>query len=308
MKLLKSTQQKSEKSGLLSSSCEAPCVAVRTYNPVRYLGGGAFATVQLGRYSVPVCCGLFTRQQPCAIKSNRLSKHYHLIEAENQIMELIQAVCGAHPNIIQRLSFIPELPYLVLEYCQGGNLEAYCFSTNKTVPLIWFLQLASSLSTLHQAGFFHCDIKPANILIQMTSSGPVVKLSDFGLALRADQLTRPLSGLRGTPSYLAPEMISGQCKGYDKADMWSLGVVFYEMILRQRLFNDTPLVCFSIVLTMQASHQRFFNNRYAFGPLQLHRLYSVVPRLLEEQAAHRDSALQCHVSVANALNKVAHIV
>ncbi len=108
------------------------------------------------------------------------------------------------------------------------------------------LQITSGLQRAHEAGIIHCDIKPANILI--TERGEV-KIVDFGIAKLASQTVGTRSGTTGgTAAYMSPEQAQGQ-KIDLRSDLFSLGIVLYEMITGQRPFvgDYEPALMYSIV-------------------------------------------------------------
>lgn len=104
-------------------------------------------------------------------------------------------------------------------------------------------QITKGLQAAHEAGLVHRDIKPANILI--TNDG-TVKLVDFGLAQRADAIVTTDGRFAGTLAYMSPEQVAGQeldCR----TDLWSWGVVFYEMLTGVRPFRgDAPALISAI--------------------------------------------------------------
>jgi serine/threonine-protein kinase len=127
--------------------------------------------------------------------------------------------------------------FLVMELVEGESLQRRLArgvfpSAQESLELA--AQVADALAAAHQSGIIHRDVKPANILL--TRNG-AVKVSDFGVAKAigdATELTRSGTVL-GSPAYMAPEQIQGQ--GIDtRADIFSLGVVLYEMLLHRRPF------------------------------------------------------------------------
>ena len=150
-----------------------------------------------------------------------------------------------HPNIVRVIDYSAEdeIPYLVMEFIPGGTLKEKMGS-----PIPWqkaakmLAPVARALDYAHKESIIHRDIKPANILV--TKSGDLM-LSDFGIAKSLDvdnqsQLTGTGVGI-GTPAYMAPEQ--GLGKNVDhRADVYSLGVVFYEMVTGRPPYQaDTPM-------------------------------------------------------------------
>lgn len=133
-------------------------------------------------------------------------------------------------------------PYLVMELVEGQSLEKII--TRGSVPFstacAWAAQVAVGLSVAHRANIIHGDVKPANILIT-TDSRP--KLMDFGMARLASH-DNGNSALLGTPAYWCPEQILGRPQDA-KSDLFSLGVVLYEMLTGKSPFagNSLQAVC-----------------------------------------------------------------
>ena len=141
----------------------------------------------------------------------------------------------SHPNLVAVHDFglSGEWCYLVMEFVDGANLREVMRTGRLTPPeaLAIVPQICSALQYAHDQGVVHRDIKPENILLDQRGR---VRIADFGLAkLRQDPdnagQTLTLSGsVLGTVHYMAPEQVEG-CKDVDhRADIYSLGVVFYE--------------------------------------------------------------------------------
>jgi serine/threonine protein kinase len=141
-----------------------------------------------------------------------------------------------HPNIVGVYDFgeTNGLYYLLMEYVPGLNLRQVQSGErlSSTQALTIVPEICDALQYAHEQGVVHRDIKPANILINDQGQ---VKIADFGLAKLlgkpADDLT--LTGahhVMGTPHYMAPEQIEHPQAVDHRADIYSLGVVFYEML------------------------------------------------------------------------------
>jgi serine/threonine protein kinase len=148
----------------------------------------------------------------------------------------------SHPFIItlhdMGIEESTQTPYLVMEFVEGTPLDRLL--EKGTLPLsracAWAGQAAEALEAAHNRGVIHGDVKPANILI---TSGGRVKLMDFGMARVASGDGRDRS-LAGTPAYWCPEQIMGRPQDA-RSDIFSLGVVLYEMATGTRPFDAESL-------------------------------------------------------------------
>src|SRR5579864_3596389 len=137
-------------------------------------------------------------------------------------------------------------PFLVMEFVSGNSLEKVVAQSQ--VPFakaaIWTADLASALACAHRAGIIHGDVKPSNIRV---TEDDKVKLVDFGVARFASQVSGS-DRVLGTPAYLSPEQIEAR-KQDGRSDLFSLGVVLYEMITGVRPFSGNSLgeVCAQIL-------------------------------------------------------------
>jgi serine/threonine-protein kinase len=160
------------------------------------------------------------------------------------IREAQSAGILSHPNIVTVHDVVEESPegftFIAMEYIPGTNLRQLLHA-NDGLPidraLELLLQVASALDFAHSKGVVHRDIKPANILI---TDDHKVKITDFGIArMDASNLTQD-GQLLGTPNYMAPEQILGNEVDH-RADLFSLGVVLYETLTRQKPFPGENL-------------------------------------------------------------------
>lgn len=223
------------------------------------LGHGTFAEVFLGEWKSD-------QSQPVkvAIKQFRdLNKNSGLLNAEIAIMKTLD-----HPNIVKMISAVyvnldvnddesgetepgetePGL-YVVLEYCGGGDFKHFIRGKRMSEKHAcgFMKQLSSGLRYLHSKGIIHRDLKPHNILLNEDYT--VLKIADFGFArvIDAESLAATMCG---SPLYMAPEVIRGEPYGAN-ADLWSVGVILYELLCGERPFNDVA----SIVALKQALTQ-----------------------------------------------------
>lgn len=207
----------------------------------KLLGRGGMAEVYLGLHN--------TLNRPVAVKI----LHGHLLE-DDSLMERFRSEAQAvanlrHPNIIQVFDFdiTEDRPYIVMELLEGPSLADYLGAlrkAGKTMPSDMTGRLltgiAGALDYAHGRGIVHRDVKPSNVLLRSESGliDPKVALpadvqpvlTDFGVARMANATIRTASGaIVGTPAYMSPEQISGT-QVDARSDIYSLGVVLYEML------------------------------------------------------------------------------
>ncbi|MBI2931135.1 MAG: protein kinase [Planctomycetes bacterium] len=141
-----------------------------------------------------------------------------------------------HPNIVRVIDYGTErnLYYLVMEYVDGVTLRAllndYRLSPEETLKIV--PQICEALEFAHGEGIVHRDIKPENIMVDRRGR---IKIADFGLAKMISKTEPPATFTHtnvamGTPHYMAPEQCENMKQVDHRADIYSLGVVFYEML------------------------------------------------------------------------------
>ena len=168
-----------------------------------------------------------------------------------------------HPNIISVTDFgradTGEL-YLVMEYLAGRSLgdaiqEARYLSVERALALA--RQILGALAHAHAQGVVHRDLKPPNVMLTPATDGSgaeVVKILDFGVAkmtrdLQPGEHLTQAAMVFGTPSYMSPEQATGQ-EADHRSDLYSCGVILYEMLTGQRPFQANDLVK---ILAMQVT-------------------------------------------------------
>ncbi|EFA75770.1 hypothetical protein PPL_10825 [Heterostelium album PN500] len=198
------------------------------YEFVENIGRGSNALVYLYRAKQ-------TNQEYC-VKHMVLDPTSRQSQYVNEI-DILSFFKG-HPFIVtlHKHFFYRGNLFLLLEYSKEGDLQEYLkkyedYLTEKQV-LRWFIQICLALHSLHNAGFVHRDIKLKNILLMNNN---VLNLTDFGTSIALSTKSEILN-FTGTPAYTSPEMYSGRKHNF-KTDIWSLGVVLYELITKEQCFS-----------------------------------------------------------------------
>lgn len=159
----------------------------------------------------------------------------------DRFLQEYEIVAGLnHQNIVRihDLGVADDHAYIAMEHFPAGDLRARMKTPiTPALALLFLKQLAAALEAIHSVGVLHRDLKPANIMLRSDNS---LCLIDFGLA-KTNEADTSLTGAReifGTPYYMSPEQ--GHAELIDaRSDLYSLGVVFYEMLTGQKPFTGT---------------------------------------------------------------------
>ena len=217
-----------------------PGTQIKSYQIIELIGRGGMAEVYKAHHvdlNIDVALKLIrTDQFPPSIFREVVKRF------RNEAQKMAQLT---HPNIVRVSDYgtYKEIPYFVMDYLPGGTLKRYLgkpMPYQQAARLI--LPIAEALAYAHSEGVIHRDVKPANILLDKKGN-PM--LSDFGVAKLVDsEETQGLTATGasiGTPEYMAPEQASGK-KIDHRVDVYSLGIIFYELITGRRPFTaDTPM-------------------------------------------------------------------
>ncbi len=178
----------------------------------------------------------------------------------------------SHPNIVKvyDVSFGDRLQYIVMEYIEGITLKEYIEqqkAVNWKEAVHFVNQILKALQHAHDKGIVHRDIKPQNIILLQDGT---IKVSDFGIARfsRGDTRTMTESAI-GSVHYISPEQARGEITD-DKADLYSVGVVMYEMLTGQLPFQSDSAVSVAIMqLQQEAKRPREINPEIPLGLEQI---------------------------------------
>lgn len=175
-------------------------------------------------------------------------------ESRQRLFSEAQATAALdHPNICSIYEVEEAEGYTFISMACVSGVDLRKRKAAGPIPLEEVLdigtQIAQGLHVAHEAGLVHRDIKPGNILI---ADDGTVKIVDFGLAQRMDATTSAPGGLAGTYNYMSPEQVAG--RDVDRrTDLWSWGVVFYEMLAGVRPFRRETAPALFAAISQEAA-------------------------------------------------------
>ena len=209
----------------------------------RELGKGAMGVVYLGRDPV-----IGRRVALKTIRATAEDDNEQREFNERFMREAQAAGTLSHPNIVTIHDVGEEVEtqtsFIAMEYVEGKNLkqllkEKVAFSWDRVAEIA--MSVADALDYAHRRGIVHRDVKPANIIL--TNDG-TVKITDFGIAkIETSSLTETGQFL-GTPNYMSPEQVTGE-EVDGRSDLFSLGVVLYELLTKRKPFIGDNLTSIS---------------------------------------------------------------
>lgn len=218
------------------------------YRLIRQLGAGGMGEVFLAEQSAPVRRQVALKLVRSGLDSQEVLTRF---EGERQALALM-----AHPaiaSVYDAGTAADGRPYFVMEYAAGVPITTYCddkgLAPRERIEL--FRQICDGIQHAHLKGVIHRDLKPSNLLVVERDGEAQVKIIDFGIAkatakatalrLTEQTLYTELGRVVGTPEYMSPEQASPKPFDIDlRTDVYSLGVVLYELLVGVRPFEAQP--------------------------------------------------------------------
>ena len=223
---------KKNKSGILN-----PGTTFEKYTVEKLLGRGGMGAVYLVRHNVLDTQFALKVLSPAVAEQNRQFVDRFIREAK-------LACKIRHPNLIAvhdaGQNAASGMYYIVMDYVSGGSVRELLKKEHRVRPeraLAIITQIAAALEVAHAHHMVHRDIKPDNI---MFAADGTAKLADLGIAKSTDDQDTMLTmaaSVFGTPSYMSPEQAMDSSKVDTRADIYSLGIVFYEMLAGKRPYH-----------------------------------------------------------------------
>ncbi len=216
-------------------------------------------------------------------------------EARQRFLREARAMVSLRSTNIARVYDVGKLdngiPFMVMEFLEGtdlANLVEQQGVLNADEAASYVLQACDAISEAHDKGIVHRDLKPANLfLTRRTGGAPLVKVLDFGIskATQGEGAALNLTAtatMIGSPHYMSPEQIRSSRSVDTRADIWSLGVILFELVTGKHPFSGDTLASLCAAIVIDAPKPLL-----GLRPDLDHEFVRVVLRCLEKDSARR---------------------
>ncbi len=253
------SDQRSEKNLLLSADTrDQPATQVRPVRPIfspgdvigeryrviRFIARGGMGEVyEVEDWELGARIALKTVAPTRASSSRQVTRFRQEIQLARKVSD--RNVCRVFDLGRHKDKLHTDLLFLTMELLEGETLSAYLhrngpMSCDQALPLV--RQMVSALAAAHQLGIVHRDFKPGNVMLLQTARGPLAKVTDFGLATNPgcdETAAESVVDVVGTPEFMAPEQLRGQCSS--RTDIYALGLTVFQMLTaRLPSSHDAP--------------------------------------------------------------------
>lgn len=234
---------------------EGPGSRIGYFRLIELIGEGGCGVVYEAEQEEPV-------RRRVALKIIRLGMDTESViarfEMERQALAMME-----HPYIARVLdagATATGRPYFIMDLVNGQMITSFCDANhlNTRQRLALFIQVCHAIEHAHQKGIIHRDLKPSNILVTLQDNVSVPKVIDFGIAKAADSRSSGRTQMTetdqfiGTPAYMSPEQVDMCGMDIDtRSDIYSLGVVLYELLAGRPPFDGETLVKSGVVKMRQ---------------------------------------------------------
>lgn len=223
---------------------EGPGSQIGQYQLLEQIGEGGFAIVFMAEQEFPVRRRVALKIIKPGMDTRQVVVRF---EAERQALAMMD-----HPSIAKVFdagTTSTGRPFFVMELVKGTPITEYCDRHRLTIPqrLELFSQVCRAVQHAHQKGLIHRDLKPSNVLVNMQDDQPAAKVIDFGIAKATESrltertLFTEVRQLIGTPTYMSPEQMDGSFDIDTRTDVYSLGVLLYELLAGTPPFDPKEL-------------------------------------------------------------------
>ena len=223
---------------------EGPGTRIGPYKILQLIGEGGFGSVFMAEQEKPVSRKVALKIIKLGMDTRQVVARF---EQERQALAMMD-----HPNIAKVLdagATETGRPFFVMELVKGEPIAEYADRNNLSIEdrLELFSQVCNAVQHAHTKGIIHRDIKPSNILVSTQDGRPHTKVIDFGIAkATASKLTEKTlftehKALIGTPEYMSPEQAEGNLDIDTRTDVYSLGVLLYELLTGTTPFTGKEL-------------------------------------------------------------------
>jgi serine/threonine-protein kinase len=196
-------------------------------------------------------------KQRCAIKvlSSQMLAMTEIVERFEREARASAQLRSPHVTRVMDVETTPEnVPYIVMEMLHGRDLDGELQDRGRLPheeAVDYVLQACGAIAEAHSAGIIHRDLKPGNLFLARREEEQIVKVLDFGISKVVGDETSKLTGagtLIGTALYMSPEQLRSAAKVDARSDIWSLGVILFELLTGETPWSGTaPQVAAAIV-------------------------------------------------------------